>query len=70
MKNTPRTLGVKSLGSFSHIAARKSSSKNIGKMSLIPKGQRAFFCQIASKQPLLKATRLVQNENLFWYFQP
>jgi hypothetical protein len=28
---------------------------------LTPKGPRVFFAQIASKQPLLKASRIVQN---------
>jgi hypothetical protein len=29
--------------------------------SLIPKGPRVFLLKIASKQPLLKASQLVQN---------
>jgi hypothetical protein len=36
---------------------------------LTPKGQRVFLVKIASKQPLLKARQLVQNEEFFWYFQ-
>jgi hypothetical protein len=34
------------------------------------KGRRMFFVKIASKQPLLKATWLVENKDLFWNFQP
>jgi hypothetical protein len=37
---------------------------------LTPKGLRVFLLKIASKQPLLKASRIVQNWNEFWYFQP
>jgi hypothetical protein len=36
---------------------------------LTPKGQRVFLLKIASKQPLLKTSRIVQNWNQCWYFQ-
>jgi hypothetical protein len=36
---------------------------------LTPKGLRVFLLKIASKQPLLKASRIVQNWDQFWYFQ-
>jgi hypothetical protein len=36
---------------------------------LTPKGPRVFLLKIASKQPLLKASPIVQNHNQFWYFQ-
>jgi hypothetical protein len=36
---------------------------------LSPKEQRVFLVKIASNQPLLNARKLVQNEDLFWYFQ-
>jgi hypothetical protein len=34
-----------------------------------PKDLRVLFGKIASKQPLLKTSRIVQNWNQFWYFQ-
>jgi hypothetical protein len=40
------------------------------KSYLTPKGRSVFLVKIASNQPLLKARRLVQNEDLFGYFQP
>jgi hypothetical protein len=36
---------------------------------LTPKGLRVFLLKTASKQPLLKASWIVQNWNQFWYFQ-
>jgi hypothetical protein len=40
---------------------------NLG--TLTPKGLRVFLLKTASKQPLLKASWIVQNWNQFWYFQ-
>jgi hypothetical protein len=37
---------------------------------LTSKRRRVFFLKTASKQPLLKASQIVQNWNQFWYFQP
>jgi hypothetical protein len=37
--------------------------------TLTLKGLRVFLLKIASKQPLLKASGIVQNWNQFWYFQ-
>jgi hypothetical protein len=33
----------------------------IGSSTLTPKGPRVFLLKIASKQPLLKASQIVQN---------
>jgi hypothetical protein len=41
-----------------------------GCWTLTPKGRRVFLLKTASKQPLLKASRIVQNWNQFRYFQP
>jgi hypothetical protein len=35
---------------------------------LTPKGLRVFLLKTTSKQPLLKASQIVQNWNQFWYF--
>jgi hypothetical protein len=39
-------------------------------LCISPKGLRVFLLKIASKQSLLKASRIAQNLNKFWYFQP
>jgi hypothetical protein len=49
---------------------RSNNKSNHVSLHLTPKELRVFLLKTASRQPLLKASWIVQNWNQFWYFQP
>jgi hypothetical protein len=58
---------LQSLGSFSHMAACRSSLENSWKMSLIPKGPRPFFGPFLKFGQAIVDAIFVQKISNFWW---